>query len=321
MPKLSRLAYFSWFVLLYTLAVILWGAFVRATGSGAGCGNHWPLCNGEVIPRAEQVETIIEFTHRAMTGLLFPLVLIMVVGVFRKTPKGAIARTGANWSVFFLIIESLIGAGLVRFDLVADNASIARAFSIAVHLVNTFLLLAALTLTAWWTSGGGSFQIRDHGSISWLLGACLLGMIILGASGAVTALGDTLFPSASLATGFQQDLSPTAHFLIRLRLFHPLIAITVSLFTGLVGLALGLIPEKSPSEPYAKGLIVLIITQLGLGLLNIVLLAPIWLQLIHLLMSDLIWITLILFSAKTLTHRTTILEGGFQTTTSSASVI
>ncbi len=43
---------YAWGVLLWNVLVALWGAYVRATGSGAGCGSHWPTCNGEILPRA-----------------------------------------------------------------------------------------------------------------------------------------------------------------------------------------------------------------------------------------------------------------------------
>ena len=151
--RLNRMAVASWSVLAYTILVILWGAFVRATGSGAGCGNHWPLCNGAVIPRPEQVETVIEFTHRAMTGVLVPFAVLVVVWILRRLDRNHPARKAGIWSLIFLLVESLIGAGLVRFELVADDASAARAIAISVHLVNTFLLLASQTLTAWWVSG------------------------------------------------------------------------------------------------------------------------------------------------------------------------
>ena len=124
--RFNRMAVASWTVLAYTILVILWGAFVRATGSGAGCGNHWPLCNGAVIPRPEQVETVIEFTHRAMTGVLVPFAVLVVVWILRRLDRNHPARKAGIWSLIFLLVESLIGAGLVRFELVADDASAAR---------------------------------------------------------------------------------------------------------------------------------------------------------------------------------------------------
>src|SRR5215467_12703113 len=77
----GRVSAFAWGVLAYNVAVIAWGAFVRASGSGAGCGRHWPLCNGEVVPRPTSVATVIEATHRATSGLA----LVGVVGLLVAT--------------------------------------------------------------------------------------------------------------------------------------------------------------------------------------------------------------------------------------------
>ncbi|MCK5314971.1 MAG: COX15/CtaA family protein, partial [Anaerolineales bacterium] len=223
--KLTGYAKFAWGVLIYNIFVILWGAFVRATGSGAGCGSHWPLCNGQVMPQEPQIETIIEFAHRLSSGLAFVLVLVMLIWALRAYPKGHVVRRGAWFSMILITTEALVGAGLVLFEWVAQDASVGRAISIVIHLINTFLLLAALSLNAWWASGGRKIQIRENGSLAWLLILGLLGTMIIGASGALTALGDTLFPVNSLAEGIRQDFTPTAHFLLRLRLLHPSVAV------------------------------------------------------------------------------------------------
>ncbi len=301
--KLARFAIYAWGVLVYNLVVILWGAFVRATGSGAGCGSHWPLCNGQVVPRAPQVETLIEFFHRLTSGLAFLLVVVLLVWVFRAYPNKHRVRRAAGFSMLFMIAEALVGAGLVLFELVADNASMARAFSMAVHLLNTFLLLACLTLTAWWASGGEPGRLKGQGMRAVLLGIGLLGMLVLGVSGAVTALGDTLFPSASLAEGLRQDFSPAAHLLIRLRVFHPAIAVSVALYLILVVIWLYSLPQNSATKRFSLVLIILLVIQLGAGVINIALLAPVWMQLVHLLLADLIWIALVLLTASALATR------------------
>ena len=56
---------FAWGLLAYNVAVILWGAVVRATSSGAGCGDHWPLCNGVVLQSNPRLATLIELAHRS----------------------------------------------------------------------------------------------------------------------------------------------------------------------------------------------------------------------------------------------------------------
>ncbi|MBA3532360.1 MAG: COX15/CtaA family protein [Ardenticatenales bacterium] len=302
MTKLSRYATFSWGVLLYTIFVILWGAFVRATHSGAGCGSHWPLCNGEVIPQAPQIETIIEFTHRLSSGLALPMVLVMAVWAYRAFPKGHPVRGGAMASLFLMVTEAIIGAGLVLFELVAYNSSVARAYWMIAHLSNTFLLLAALTLTAWWASGGPAVRLKGQGRLGALLGGGVLCLMLLGASGAIAALGDTLFPATSLAEGLQQDFAPTAHLFLRLRLFHPAIAVGTALYLVIVAALASAGRPTGPTRSLAQVLVGLILLQMSAGLLNVALLAPVWLQIVHLLLADLLWMVLILLTASTLSH-------------------
>lgn len=294
-----RLAYFAWSVLAYNILVILWGAFVRATGSGAGCGRHWPLCNGEVVPRPESIETVIEVTHRATSGIALIAVFVLLYATRRVLPVGHRARRGAAYATFFIITEALIGAGLVLFELVAFDASMKRAFSMVLHLGNTFLLLAALALTAWWMT------VRDHAPapeeasrrpvfVRATIGAALVSVLLVGASGAIAALGDTLFPASSLREGLAQDLSPVAHAFVRLRVLHPVLA----LLSGVVVLgAAGLVRAASSSaraRVLARIVTVLFVAQFAGGLLNLWLLAPVWMQLVHLLFADAVWIALVL---------------------------
>lgn len=298
--KLPRFAVYAWGVLAYNLGVILWGAFVRATGSGAGCGSHWPLCNGEVVPRSPQIETLIEFFHRLTSGVALLLVIGLLVWAFRAYPKRHRVRWAAGFAMLFMVTEALVGAGLVLFKLVADNTSMARALWMAVHLLNTFLLLACLTLTAWWSSGGEGIQLKERAALGTLLGLGLAGVLVLGISGAVTALGDTLFTAGSLAEGLRQDFSPTAHLLIRLRVLHPVIAVSVASFLILVTLWLNSSHRVPTVKTLAQVLTLLLAVQLVVGALNVALLAPVWMQLVHLLTSDLIWIVLVLLTVSAL---------------------
>lgn len=299
-PPLSRLARYAWIVLAYNLFVILWGAFVRATGSGAGCGSHWPLCNGTVVPRAPEVETMIELTHRATSGIALLAVILLFVWARRAYPRGSLVRTGAALSLFFIIVEALLGAGLVLFELVADDDSGARAFSMIAHLLNTFILLAVLTLTAWWASGGGVFRIDLRQRLPRLLLAGCVGLLLVGATGAIAALGDTLFPAESLADGIRDSFTSSSHPLVQLRKYHPLMAIIVGL--GVVGLARYLSHSaRSAAAGRLAGLVSLLyLVQLVGGTVNMILLAPVAMQLIHLLLADLLWIVYVLFAAQVL---------------------
>jgi heme A synthase len=288
-------------VLIFNLGVIAWGAYVRASGSGAGCGSHWPLCNGVILPRAARVETLIEFAHRASSGLAFLLVAGLMIWVWRVYLAGSRMRIVSALAMTFMVSEALVGAGLVLFEMVADNVSIARAWWISAHLANTFMLLGCLSLTAWWASGAVPIRLAAQGGQAWWLGFGLAGMLVLGLSGAVTALGDTLFPAGSVVEGLRQDLSQTSHLLIRLRILHPTIAVLVSAYLVLLVNLFEMDRVDRPSFALGRLVTVLILVQLGAGLLNVLLLAPIRLQLVHLLLSDALWITLVLFSVSRLT--------------------
>jgi len=295
----TRLARFSWGVLAYNIAVILWGAYVRASGSGAGCGSHWPLCNGEVLPRSASVTTLIEFSHRLTSGLALVAVVALLVWTRRVTPAGHPARSGAWASLAFMLAEAAIGAGLVLFRLVADNATMARALFMAAHLINTFVLVACLTLTAHWLSGGAAIRVSGSGwrGAGVALGAAAL--LLTGVSGAVAALGDTLFPSGSLGEALWSDLSATSHLLIRLRVLHPALAVGTALLVAF-GASRLLADDGDPARPLARAAAVIALGQFAAGLVNVLLLAPIWMQMLHLLLADLLWIVSVLLAARVL---------------------
>lgn len=300
--KLNRFAVYAWLVVAANLFVIVWGAYVRASFSGDGCGSHWPLCNGEVLPTTGLLKTVIELTHRLTSGVALLLVVGLVWRARRLFPPGDRVRRGAFWSLIFILIEALIGAALVKLNLVAGNASIARAFVMSIHLVNTFLLLAALSLTAWWTMGGPAVRVRGQGKVSLIFALGLAGTLLIAVSGAVAALGDTLFPANSLAEGIRQDLSPAAHFLIRLRLLHPVFAVGIGLYIVAAASYVNtfLRPGGTRTKKLASVLTTLFLLQLGVGISNVLLLAPIPLQLTHLLLADFFWIALVLTSASAL---------------------
>lgn len=309
LSRLPRVATFAWITLAYNIAVILWGAYVRASGSGAGCGEHWPLCNGVVIPRDPSVATLIEFSHRITSGLALIAVVVLLAWVWRACVPGHPARRGAAWTVFFMLAEAAVGAGLVLFQLVADNATMARAMFMAVHLLNTFVLLGWLTLTAWWLSGGDaiSLQVRSRPTVGVALAT--IGLLLVGVSGAVAALGNTLYPDASLVEGLVADLSATSHVLIRLRILHPTFAVltAVALLFGAPRLARG---RGAATTRLARVVAGLAAGQLVIGAVNVILLAPVWMQLIHLLVADLLWIAFVLLGARVLAIETPDLKVG-----------
>ncbi len=290
------LAIYAWIVLGYTLVVILWGAFVRATGSGAGCGSYWPLCNGEVLPRSPGLETLIEFTHRLSSGLLGLAVVALVVLVYRAFPRGHAARKAVGWSAFFVVAESLIGAGLVRFEWVTDNDSIERVYAMAFHLANTFFLLAAMVLTGWLVSGGEAPVLRGQGRAALAAGLALAGTLVVGSGGAVTALGDTLH----LTEGLSPQDSPVLAGLLQSRFYHPTAALLVAFVVSWSAYQCATARPSETARRLAISAVGLYGLQLALGALNVYLKAPVWTQLVHLLASDLIWIALVLLATSTL---------------------
>lgn len=294
----SRTAFrrYAWGTLAYTILVILWGGYVRASGSGAGCGDHWPLCNGEVIPQSPGFQTIVEFGHRLTSGLAGLVALVLLIWAFRAWPKGSPVRKGAAASMFFMLTEGAVGAGLVLFEYVAYNPSIARAYWMAAHLINTFFLLAALGYSAWWASGGSVPHWRGHGRTAVWVGASILGLLILGTSGAITALGDTL----TLGGGLDPAEDPVVATLIGLRIYHPVLACVVAvLILATVGLAWRRGLSRTASR-LGSLLAVLIILQLWIGLVNVWLHAPVELQIVHLLVTDFIWLVTLFFAAEAL---------------------
>jgi heme A synthase len=306
--RMSRFAIYAWGNLAFSIAVILWGAFVRATGSGAGCGEHWPLCNGEVIPRAPATETMIEFAHRITSGLALVGVLIAIIWAFRIYPAGHIVRRGAALSVIFMITEALLGAGLVLFELVAHNESLARVFSMAAHLVNTFLLVASMALTAWWATGFPRPRLTGQGPLKTALFTGLGLTLLVGVTGAVIALGDTLFFAHLDRGGSEANLTPMVEALKQIRIVHPMVAVLTSIYLGV------LVWQTSSRRPGPIGVslawwtTILLVVQIIAGVLNVYLKVPVAMQLIHLLLADLIWIAIVLVSASALSEQASVEE-------------
>ena len=286
----------AWAVLGYNILVVLWGAYVRASGSGAGCGSHWPTCNGQVIPLAPQIHTIIEYSHRITSGLSLVAVIGLCFWAFQLFPRAHIVRKLSSTAVVLLFVEALLGAGLVLFDYVAKNASIGRACYLAAHLTNTLLLLGALALTAWFAAEHQP-ELRWR-EVPWVFWATLPVAVLVCITGTIAALGDTLSPSASLAAGLKLDFSSTASVLIRLRMVHPFIAAVAGLLFAVVAFFALQVSSRRLIRVLAITVIVSTFVQLCAGVLNLALLAPIWMQIVHLLLADAVWIALVLFVAE-----------------------
>ena len=290
---------FAWGVLAYFVAVILWGTLVRATGSGAGCGNHWPLCNGTVMQHSASVETLIEFTHRLTSGLSFFSVVGLLVRTYKTTERGHLARAAAVASVAFTLVEAILGALLVKLGLTAQSMSPLRPAYLALHLTNTLLLLAALTLTAHLLSRtrgylrGGIRLVAPFGAV-----ASVVVVMVVGVTGSLAALGDTLFPASSLGQALAQDFSAGSGWLVRWRWTHPTVAFVASIF--LIWLLVRAAQRSTHWDNRGLSALVLILlaAQYLLGVLDVFLLAPLWLQVAHLLGADVLWVALVVLTAR-----------------------
>jgi heme a synthase len=298
---------FAAFVLAYLLFVILFGAWVRISGSGAGCGDHWPTCGGQLVPRAPSVQTLIEYTHRITSGTLGLMALGLPIWAFRVYPRRHPVRFFALATFLLVMLEAGIGAGLVLKQLVASNASGARAVAVALHLTNTLLLTGAAALTvasarAERPASASALAVTSTGraGIGWLVGL-LVGLVLVAASGAVTALGDTLFPVYSVG-----GVAPPDHFLVQLRVVHPLLACCIVCASILIGSSFA---RLAGCRPWALSLSVLAGSQLVFGALNIALHAPGWLQLAHLLGAQLTWMSAVLLTRAALFIRPTLISG------------
>jgi len=282
----------SWIALAYFVVVVLGGAIVRTAGAGAGCGDRWPLCNGEFIPHHPRLTSIIEFTHRSTTFVAVLLFTVMIVWTFYATPKKHPARWAALWTAALLFTESLLGAVLVLRHLVERNTSIQRVFVQSIHFTNTMLLLAAATLTAVFLKQRGKEVEPDPTlrSISLItLGATLL----TGAAGSLAALADTIFPASSLHNALFADFSSASPTLVHMRWLHPACAVLLIAACGVLiqrNVKLGRRTE-------VLGLSCLLAMQVAVGIADVLLLAPTWIQVVHLLAADIFWISLVAITA------------------------
>ena len=294
---------FAWGVLVYFVAVILWGTLVRATGSGDGCGNHWPLCNGTVMQVSPSIQTIIEFTHRLTTGISGIAVVALLWWTIVGTVRGHLARWAAWASVALTLVEAILGALLVKLGLTAQSQSPIRPAYLGLHLTNTLLLLAALTLTAHLLDRRKGYT-RSTIQLTAPFGAIatVAVVLIVGVTGSLAALGDTLFPASSLGNALAQDFSATSGWLVRWRWTHPTVAVLASAFL------LWLLVRASKRSAIGNAgwdnrslsalVLLLLAVVYTLGVLDVVMLAPLWLQVAHLLAADSLWVALVVLTAR-----------------------
>lgn len=295
----SRFAKFAWFVLAYNILVIVWGVFLRASKSGDGCGQHWLTCQGEILPSAPELKTVIEFSHRLTTGPAFVFVLVLLIWAFRRFGKGHPARKAAAVSFVFIVTEVLIGAVLVLTGNTADAVTTERPFIAIGHLINSFLLIGSLTLTAWFATDERTFRSGSDRKATVFLAIGVLAILLVGMSGSVAALSSMLFPSQSLAEGISKDFSAASSVLLRLRLSHPILSIVTSVYLIFIA---GWLKTRSGNDPvvarWSNILSVVVLIQVAFGAATLLTLAPIVMQVGHLFLADLLWISFVLLAAN-----------------------
>jgi heme a synthase len=291
-------ARFAWLTLACFLLVVLWGAVVRASGSGGGCGANWPLCNGDFFPHHPRLATIIEFAHRSTSGICTLLDLALIAWTFRVTPRRHPARAAVLWSFALLLSEAGFGAVLVLRHYVENNVSTGRVAMQSVHFTNTLLLMASLALTAWFLGptrsvlpGSSPLEPRTFPTV-WPTLLAVASTLVVGATGSLSALADTLFPSPTLRAALTSDFAAASPLLVRMRWMHPAAAVVA------FGCILLLVRTRARTRA-ARLVLALLLLQFVLGAADVLLLAPTWMQILHLLGADLYWVALVLLAAET----------------------
>lgn len=275
--------------LFLAISSILAGAIVRATGSGDGCGSTWPTCKGKVIPELSDIPELIEFSHRAVSGILL-VVTLMIFLKTRDLEKNNLKKVISNYLTFFVVLEAVIGAVIVLFEWVGLNSSLPRIVAVPIHLVNTFGLLACF-IALYKVVKDDLQSIKGIVDNQFLVVMCLF--LLSGATGSITALADVLFPSESFIQGFVEDFDETSELLTRLRILHPIVAslLSISLFFESNRL-------KKTYKLNTKSLKLMVLVAVTLGVVNV--LSNIWLPLsvLHLAIADFLWITYIYVSIE-----------------------
>lgn len=306
--KMSAFAKYAWFALGYNVLVIVWGVFLRASKSGDGCGQFWLTCNGELIPSAPQFKTVIEFSHRMTTAIDGFVMLALLGWAIRIWYKDRTTQTrqilyAAIGAFIFVITEAAVGAGLVLTGNVAETVTETRPLWAMGHLINTFILLTFLTLTAWFASDERKLTLKVDSKTLLLIALGVAGLLFVGLSGSLAALSNMLFPSQSLAEGVAKDFSATSDLILRLRLSHPILSILTSVY--LIFLA-GWLKAKGNTATvtwWSNAVSLLVIGQVIFGGATLLTLGPIVMQLGHLLLADAVWIAFVLLVANYLDRR------------------
>lgn len=298
MNSKAQLHRFAQFLLVYTLLVILWGAWVRISHSGDGCGESWPLCHGQVIPDATQKKTWVEYGHRLTSGLFGLLVIYLFIKGHTLSAPGTALRRALLATLIFMVTEALLGAKLVLLGLVGVNDSPLRLLAMGLHQVNSLLLSGSVAMVALYSSGllekiPPSQVERTFRPLPRAAPAMLVFFVLVAITGAFASLSATLFPSVSVMEGIAKDFAADAHYLLRLRISHPILATMVG---GILALYFWIKSQEEAPGIFRKAMQqVALVFAMGIfvGYVTLFSLAPVGLKVLHLLIAHVIWITLL----------------------------
>ncbi|MFN8789838.1 MAG: COX15/CtaA family protein [Bdellovibrionales bacterium] len=294
----SRFSKWIWALVIYTVFVIIWGAWVRISHSGDGCGQHWPLCEGAFIPQQAAGKTWIEYLHRLTSGLYGIFVAALMIQALRLFPRGSTQRVAAILTFILMIIEAALGAALVLKGLVGENATLYRLFVMTFHQINSLLLVGSTVVWAHLTAGPVFPWTELKGQLRAFSPLALF--VLIPATGAWAALANTLFPSLNLTEGLQKDFAPDSPWILRLRVAHPLLALSLGVILALHFYRIALQTSDSAVRQAALRVSAVFAGALIFGILTLVSLSPVWMKLVHLTWAQVLWISLVSYAITSL---------------------
>ena len=283
---INRLSFYG---LVISIASIIAGAIVRATGSGDGCGASWPTCNGKIVPELKTSSELIEFSHRSISGILLIITLIIFLKSFNNSVP-VLQKRVIRALTFFVLLEALIGAVIVIYEWVGLNSSTPRIIAVPLHLINTFGLFGAYTLLFHLTKNSKK-SLNNFFDKGFKIGLILF--LLSGATGSIAALADVIFPSESFIMGLAEDFDSNSEILTRLRVLHPIVASFLSIYLYSEANRL-----QREYKVITKNIKLLVLLGVFLGVLNVVSNIILPLSILHLLIADLLWVLYVYKSAE-----------------------
>ncbi|MGZ8392527.1 MAG: heme o synthase [Gemmatimonadales bacterium] len=287
----------AWSGAVLAFGLIVLGGVVRITGSGMGCGDHWPRCNGEWFPPLD-LPTMIEIGHRWAAALVSILVLAMTAVAWIRHRHEPRLRNPATLALVLLVVQVLLGAVTVRLAL--------PPWVIITHLANAMVLLGVILLTALRAGATPTAEAavashpahgpNRHPAHRQVLATTALGFVVI-LFGAQVAN----FHTGLLCLGFplcNGQLLPPGNHLAFLPWAHRVLAF--GFLAAVLGLAVRLGRRSDPASRNMRLSVALVVAftvlQIGIAAAMVVELLPPGLRAAHLLMGTLIWAGLVILT-------------------------